>query len=83
MQSNNHGLSSLSSYPTSHLPPIKPGGGGSGGGGGGGGVVGGSLPSTQPHSSSPSELECPVDNSTTYNNEKAANPWKYQSFQVL
>eukprot|EP00090_Calanus_glacialis_P007845 TRINITY_DN16276_c0_g1_i2.p1 TRINITY_DN16276_c0_g1~~TRINITY_DN16276_c0_g1_i2.p1 ORF type:complete len:332 (+),score=55.76 TRINITY_DN16276_c0_g1_i2:179-1174(+) len=74
MHSNNHGLSGLSSYPTSHLPPIKPGGGG---------VPGSALSSSAPHSSSPSELECPVDNSASYNNEKSANPWKYQSFQVL
>ena len=45
------------------------------------------LPPTKPPaqsslSSSPSHLDCPVDN-TPYTNEKTTNSWKYQSFQVL
>jgi hypothetical protein len=74
MQGNSHGLAGYA--PVSHLPPLKPGGG-----------VG---ESGHAASSSPADLECPVDQQQQQQqarhdwNDKSANAaWKYQSFQVL
>jgi hypothetical protein len=78
MQGNSHSLSGYA--PVSHLPPLKPPGGLA-------------LDANHTSSSSPAELECPVDQQQQqqqqqqprhdWTDKSANNAWKYQSFQVL